>query len=195
MQIVFQSGENRHVFDSDTAGGRILAAIARTLPQEVAAIAHNGTARHPEMTTRDELLAAIGVVLSQIEADSGLLNAYAVSVKAHGDERPAGKSFGRGSGLSGIRLPDTPADRAYALWCDPGRCDLVEMLIGPDGRGIEQGTVDLRGKRELLTANLGPIRIHARRAKTRLPEELQRLVAAVQAWPAGKVAKFVQIKK
>ena len=195
MKIVFQSGETKHVFDSDSAGGPILAAIAKALPREVAAIAHNGTARHPEMTTRDELLAAIGAVLGQIEADPALLNAYSVSVKAHGDDRPAAKSFGRGSGLSGIRLPDSPADRVFALWCGPARCDLVEMTIGPDGRGIEQGTVDLRGKRELLTANLGPIRIHSRRAKTRLPQELQRLQEAVERWPPGEVAKFVRINE
>lgn len=195
MEIVFQCGRDEHVMNSDSAGGRILAAIAKVLPREVAAIAHNGTVRHPEMTTRDELLTALSAVLGQIESNPALLNAYSVSVKAHGDERPAGKSFGQGSGLSGIRLPESPADRVYAVWCGPGRCDLVEMTIGPDGRGIEQGTVDLRGERELLTANMGPIRIHSRRAKTQLPQELQRLQAAIQGWPPGEVAKFVRIKE
>jgi hypothetical protein len=174
-------------------GGPILAVIAKALPQEVAAIAHNGTRRHPAKTTRDELTAAIAAVLARIEADADLLFAYAVSVEAHGDERPAGRSFARGNGVSGIRLPGEPADRVHTIWCGPGRCDMVETAIGPDGRGTEIGAVDIRGQHELQTANMGRIRIHRRRVKTQLPQELERLLAAVRGWPPGEVAKFVRV--
>jgi len=127
MQIVFRSGELEHGFESDSAGGRILAAIARGLPREVAAIAHNGTERQPELTTQTELQSAIRAVLAQIDSDPALLFGYAVSVDAHGDGSPA--SVSRGNGLSGIRLPGAASDRAFAIWCGPGQCDLVEMRI------------------------------------------------------------------
>jgi hypothetical protein len=192
MQIVFRSGELEHRFESDSAGGRILAAIAKGLPGEVAAIAHNGTPRHPELTTQAELLSAIGAVLKQIDSAPALLFGYAVSVEAHGDEPPGATSMSRGNGISGIRLPGAAPDRAFAIWCGPGQCDLVEMRIEPDGRGTELGTVDLRGEREVLTANMGRIRVHRKKVKTQLPQELKRLQAAVQSWPGGEIAKFMR---
>jgi len=194
MQIVYRADDVEHGLQTDSAGGPILAAIAKTLPREVAAIAHNGTPQRPEKTTRDELMAAIRAVLRRIEADPGLLFAYGVSVEAHGEERPAGRSFARGCGVSGLRLPGAPADRVYAVWCGPGRCDLVEMAIAPDGRGTEVGTVDLRAEKEVQTVNLGRIRIHRRKAKTQLREELERLLATLQKWPPGEVEKFIRLR-
>jgi hypothetical protein len=141
------------------------------------------------------LVSAIRAVLRRIDADPALLFAYGVSVEAHGDERPAGRSFARGSGIGGIRLPGAPSDRVYTLWCGPGRCDVVETAVGPDGRGTDVGTVDLRGDRDVLTANMGRIRIHRRRTKTQLPHELERLQAAVQGWPPSEVAKFVRLRE
>jgi hypothetical protein len=192
MRIVYRAADAEHVHESDGAGGRILAAIARTLPREVAAIAHSGIEEDPVKTTRDELLAAIRAVLGRIEAEPALLFAYGISVEAQGDEPPARPSFAHGSGLTGIRLPDAAADRVYTIWCGPGRCDLVEAALSADGRGTDVRTVDLRGEKALHTANMGRIRIHRRRSKTRLPQQLERLLAAVQAWPPGGVAKFIQ---
>jgi hypothetical protein len=138
-------------------------------------------------------MVAIHAVLGRIEADPGLLFAYGISVEAQGDEPPAGQSFARGSGITGIRLPGAAAERVYTIWCGPGRCDLVEAAIGADGRGTDLRTEDLRGEKDLQTANMGRIRIHRRRAKTRLPQELERLLATVQSWPSGEVAKFVRL--
>jgi hypothetical protein len=53
--------------------------------------------------------------------------------------------------------------------------------------------VDLRSAKDLQTANLGKIRIHRRRVKTRLAQELEGLLTAAQSWPAGEVAKFVRL--
>jgi hypothetical protein len=108
---------------------------------------------------------------------------------------PAGQSFARGSGISGIRLPGAAADHVYTISCGPGRCDLVETSIGADGRGTDLRTLDLRSQKELETANLGRIRIHRRRARTRLPQQLQQLLAIIQAWPPGEVAKFVRLRE
>jgi hypothetical protein len=193
MQIVFRASNSEYVHQSDSAGGRILAAIAKSLPREAAAIAHNGFEEHPVKTTRDELISALHAVLGRIEADPALLLAYSISVQAQGDETPAGQSFARGSGITGIRLPGASDDRVYTIWCGPGQCDLVETAVGADGRGTELRTVDLRSEKDLQTANMGRIRIHRRRAKTRLPQELERLLAAVQLWPPGEVAKFVRL--
>jgi hypothetical protein len=189
MRVVYRSGDAEHVHETDSAGGRILGIIARVLPREVAAIAHNGTRRHPVKTSRDELMSALPAVLARIEADPGLLLGYAVSVEAHGDQSPVG-SFARGSGLSGIRLPDAPSDRVYALWCGPGRCDLEELAIGADGRGTVVGVADVRGGNELRTENMGRIRIHRRPLRTRIVQELGRMLAAVRGWPPGEVCKF-----
>jgi hypothetical protein len=134
MRIVYRAGDAEHVYDADHADGMIIRIIGGAMPQEVAELAHNGTLRYPRRTTRDELAAAIRAVQGRIAADPGLLFAYACSVEALGDERPVGRPFARGGGLSGIRFPDTPADRAYALVCGPGPCDLEEMAVGPDGR-------------------------------------------------------------
>jgi hypothetical protein len=191
MRVLFRSAAGDHVHASDSDGGRILGIIAKMLPREVDAIARTGIEDDPAKTTRDELISAIPIVLKQIEADPALLFSYAISVEAQGGEAPAGQSFTRGSGLSGIRLPDTASDLVYAIWCGPGKCDLVETSIGADGRGKDLRTVDLRNQIELQTSNMGRIRIHRRRVKTQLLQELQRLLAAAQAWPPGDVAKFV----
>jgi hypothetical protein len=193
MQIVFRAADLEYVHQSDGAGGRILATVAKSLPREVAAIAHNGVEERPEKTTRDELISAIHAVLGRIAADPGLLLAYGISVEAQGDEPPAGQSFARGSGITGIRLPGAPADRVFTIWCGPGQCDLVETAVGADGRGTDLRTVDLRGEKDLQTANMGKIRIHRRRGKTRLPQQLERLLATAQSWPPGEVAKFVRL--
>lgn len=193
MRIVFRATDLEYVHQSDSASGRILGVIAKTLPREVAAIAHNGIEDDPEKTTRDELISAIHAVRGRIEADPSLLFAYGISVEAQGDGPPAGQSFARGSGISGIRLPGAAADRVYTIWCGPGQCDLVETALGADGRGTDVRTVDLRAEKELQTANMGRIRIHRRRAKTRLPQELERLLATVEAWPPGELAKFVRL--
>jgi hypothetical protein len=195
MRIVYRAGDVEHGFEADSAGGQILAAIAKALPREIATIAHNGTPRLPEKTTQNELVSAIRAVLRRIDADPALLFAYGVSVEVHGDERPAARSFARGSGVGGIRLRGAPADRVYTLWCGPGRCDLVETAVGPDGRGTDVGTVDVRGERDVLTATMGRIRIHRRRAKTRRPQELERLQAVVRGWPPGEVAKLVRLRE
>jgi hypothetical protein len=52
--------------------------------------------------------------------------------------------------------------------------------------------MDLRGQSEVQTANMGRIRIHRRRAKTQLPQELERLLATVEGWHPGEVAKFIR---
>jgi hypothetical protein len=191
MQIIFRANGVEYGFESGSSGP-ILAVLAKTLPREVAAIAHNGTPRRPERTTRDELMSAIRAVLDRLAADPGLLFTYGISIEAQGGEPPAGGSFTRGSGVSGIRLPGAPADRVYAIWCSPGRCDLVETAIGPDGRGTDVGCVDLRAQTEVQTANMGSIRIHRRKARTQLSQELGRLLTTVQGWPPGEVEKFVR---
>jgi len=50
----------------------------------------------------------------------------------------------------------------------------------------------VRGEREVLTANMGRVRIHRRKVKTQLPQELKRLQAVVQSWPAAEIAKFIR---
>jgi hypothetical protein len=194
MRVVYRAADTEHLHETDGAGGQILGIIARALPREVAAIAHNGTPRRPEKTTRDELASAIRTVQGRIAADPSLLFAYACSVKAHGDDRPAGRQLARGSGISGIRYPDTPADCVYALWCGPGKCDLEEMAIDADGRGTVVGVADVRGEKELLTANMGRIRIHSRSLKTQIVPGLERLLAVVQGWPLGEVCKFASLR-
>jgi hypothetical protein len=190
MHIAYRSGAAEHAFQMDAACGPILAVIAKTLPREVAAVAQNGTPTRPARTSQGELTVAARAILGQLDADPGLLFAYTVSME--GDGGPAGRSFGRGSGLSGIRLTGAPPDRAFAVRCGPGQCDLVEIAIGPDGRGTEVGTRDLRGQATLETANVGVLRIHRRKSKTRLREELERLLAAVEGWPRGEVEKVVR---
>ena len=191
MRLVFRSAAGDFAHESDNAGGRILGIIAKTLPKEVDAIARTGMKEDPVMTTREVLISAIPAVLKYIESDPVLLFAYATSVEAHGDEPPAGRSFAEGNGVSGIRLPNAGSNLVYAIWCGPGKCDLVETSLGADGRGTDLRTLDLRNEKELQTANMGRIRIYRKRAKTKLPEELHRLLEAAQTWPPGDIAKFV----
>jgi len=191
MRIVFRSAVGDHIHESDSAGGCILGIVAKTLAPEVDAIARTGIEDDPVTTTRNELMSAIPPVLNRIEADAALLFAYGISVEAHGDQSPAGRSFAQGSGISGIRLPEAASNLVYAIWCGPGQCDLVETLIGADGRANDLRTLDLRNETELQTANMGKIRIHRRRVKTKLPQELQRLLQVAHNWPEGEVAKFM----
>jgi hypothetical protein len=192
MRIVYRSGVLEHVHEARSAEGRILGIIAKTLPQEVAAIAHNGTEAEPEWTTKDDLAAAIRAIQSRLGADPGLLLAFACSVESQGDGEPEDAQFKRGSGFSGIRLPDKPSDHVYSLWCGPGKCDLEESTIGSNGRGTVVATLDIRGEEELQTANMGRIRIHRRPVKVPIVDEMKWLLAAVESWPAGKVAKFAE---
>ena len=63
MWLMYRQADREHAFACDADGGRILGVIARRLPREVATISDNGTVRHPRMTTRDELAAAVRAVL------------------------------------------------------------------------------------------------------------------------------------
>jgi hypothetical protein len=192
MRIVYRSGDLEHVHEARSAEGRILGIIAKTLPKEVVAIARNGTEAEPEWTTKDELAAAIRAIQSRLEADPDLLTAFAHSVEAKGDKEPEDEQFKRGSGLSGIRLPDKPSDHVYSLWCGPGKCELEETVIGMNGRGTVVATLDIRGEEELQTENMGRIRIHRKPVKAPIVDEMKWLLAAVESWPAGKVAKFAE---
>jgi hypothetical protein len=192
MHIVYRSGDLEHVHDARSAEGRILGIIAKTLPKEVVAIAHNGTEAEPEWTTKDELAAAIRAIQSRLEADPNLLFAFASSAEAQGDEQPDDAQFSRGNGVSGIRLPDKPSDHIYNLLCGPGKCDLEETVIGLNGRGTVVATVDIRGKEDLQTANMGRIRIHRKPIKAPIVDEMKWLLEAVESWPAGKVAKYAE---
>jgi hypothetical protein len=188
---MFRSAGRDHIHESDSAGGRILGIIARTLPREVDVIARTGIEDDPVTTTREELISAIPAVLKRIVSYPALLFAFATSFEAHGNEPPAGRSFTGGSGISGIRLPGASSNLVYALRCGPGQCELVETSIGADGRGTNLRTLDLREEQQIQTVNLDRIRIHRKRIKTKLPDELQRLLQAAQTWPPGEVAKFV----
>lgn len=192
MRIVYRSGALEHVHEARSAEGRILGIIAKTLPQEVAAFAHNGTEAEPVWTTKDALAAAIRAIQSRLEVDPALLLSFACVVESRGDGEPDDLQFKRGSGVSGIRLPDKPADHTYSLWCGPGKCDLEETVIGSNGRGTVGETLDIRSQEELQTANMGRIRIHRRPVKVPIVAEMKWLLEAVESWPTGQVAKYTE---
>ena len=191
MWLVYRQAGHDHAFACDADGGRILGAIARRLPGEVATICDNGTTRHLWMTTRDELAAAVRTVLACLDADPKLLFRYAVTMEV--DPKPSAGQFGRGTALSGVRLADTPADRAYVIDCGPGHCDLKEVAIGTDGRGTVVGLTDLRGRVSVETANVGSLRLHRRASKTGLRGQLADLLAAAEGWPPGPVSKSLRV--
>ena len=191
MWLVYRQAGREHAFACDADGGRILGVIARGQPREVATVCHNGTVRKPKMTTRDQLASATRAILAQLDADSDLLFRYAVSTEI--DPKPLSGQFSRGTGMSGIRFADTPADRVFAIVCGPGHCDLEEFAIGADGKGTVVGLTDLRARSSVETANMGVLRLHRRASRSELRGQLAALLAAVAGWPPGPVGKVLRV--
>jgi hypothetical protein len=85
-----------------------------------------------------------------------------------------GGPFGRGGGVSGIRLPGDDVHRYMidARW--PNECELVKMAV-EEGQGVIVERRDIRHLKEIETANMGTIKILKRRAASRLRVELESL--------------------
>jgi hypothetical protein len=79
-------------------------------------------------------------------------------------------------GQSGFRLPGDE-DHWYAIWAGLNKLRLDKMARQQDGSGKTIESRDLRGEKELVTANAGRVQFRRRRAKTSLRKGLQEMRA------------------
>jgi hypothetical protein len=94
-------------------------------------------------------------------------------------------------GIGGIRLPGDE-DHWYFIRAGLNECRLEKMGMQPDGtvRVVEER--DLRGERELQTANFGRIQIRRRRAKSTLRKGVAEIRGFLAKQPEGaEVSKVV----
>ena len=106
------------------------------------------------------------------------------------DRRIEWHKFGTG-GLSGIRLPGDEV-HWYAIHAGLNECRLEKLAKQHDGRGVIVAQRDIRGERELRTANCGQIQIRKRRAKSSLRKGLAEIRNFLAEKPEGaEVTKVV----
>jgi hypothetical protein len=107
------------------------------------------------------------------------------------DRRIEWGEFGTG-GLSGIRLPGDEV-HWYAIHGGLNECRLEKIAAQQDGKdSIIVDQRDMRGERELWTANCGRIQIRKRRTKSSLRKGLAEIRDFLAEQPEGKkVTKVV----
>jgi hypothetical protein len=108
-----------------------------------------------------------------------------------GGEQPVGLSdrFDTG-GQSGFRLPGDE-DHWYAIWAGLNKLRLDKMGRQPDGSGKTIESRDLRGEKELITADAGRFQFRKRRAKTSLRKGLQEMRAFLVGVTGPDVMKIL----
>lgn len=190
MKITYRIGLDRHVLELDRYAGPLLAALADTLAAEVAQL-DIGALRQSPPIQRDALVRAVGAMVDKLDRESDLLfRAYSVSHAYVAGARSRG-SFGRGGGMSGVLLPDTPEGYEYGIHYWVGKCIMQKLYRPPGMKGEVVETIDIRKEDRIPTANVGEIRIHRKRINSTIRAELARLRDFLMAHPPGSMVEKV----
>jgi hypothetical protein len=93
-------------------------------------------------------------------------------------------------GLSGFRLPGDDEHR-YAIFAGLNKLELTKMAVQPDGTGKIVEVRDIRGLRELQTADHGLMQFRRRRAKSSLRRGLGEIREFLSSVGGPDVVKVV----
>jgi hypothetical protein len=189
QDLTYQAGNAVYEYRIARADWELIQSLRGHLPNEIEALFVVPSLGEPVRVATPTLRSAIGAVMAFIASNKDLLPyTYQFKVETPPDPRMT-PGFGTG-GMSGIRLPgDT--DCSYTIRAGLNECRLDKISVGPDGRPHHELARDLRGERELPTANMGKITIRRTRAKTDLVKALPKIQAFLRDISSPEVTKSV----
>ena len=188
QDLTYHAGDATYAHRASRSDWQLITFLREHLPDEIGALFDVPALGESVRVAADTLAAAADAVLALV-ADRRDLLPYTYQFKEEVAADPGARpGFGTG-GVSGIRLPGD--DGYYSIRAGLNECRLRRIAIGPDGRGYTVDERDLRGERELLTANMGRIVIRRTRAKTDLVRALGEMARFFRTVGSAEVAKRV----
>lgn len=92
--------------------------------------------------------------------------------------------------MGGLRLPNDP-DHWYTIRAGLNECQLEQLAVGPDGKGVFKGSRDIRNEKSFETTNMGTFLIRSRAAKSEIRPMLRDILAFVENAEQPEIIKTI----
>jgi hypothetical protein len=190
QDLTYRAGDAEYEYRISRADWDLMKSLREHLPEEIGLLFEVPELGAVVNVPTDELRAAADRLEAFFSSHSDLLPyTYQFSCERTGDPYIVPGGFSTG-GMSGLRLPGDDV-HYYFIRAGFDECSLEKSRAGPDGRGVNVDRRDLRGERELLTENMGKIRIRRRRARTELRQAVAEIKQFLRDITSPGIAKSV----
>jgi hypothetical protein len=173
LDYVCRSGSKEFVWQFSAVDSNLLALLAAARPKQGEIVLGVPDFGEPKKVKRDKLRRAVADLQDELQRGDNFPVEYQCLVTAE----PFCHEEPRSTGLGGIRMPGDE-NGYYCLEAGLGVCKLIRRPLDADPNDTEcEEETDIRDRTELVTANLGVIKLFRKKKRTRLKALFTDLIA------------------